>query len=1010
MSFFIRKKKRLLILLLLGQLMISTGVLGQESINVKGTVSDRATGKVITGASVLIKGSGGGVLTDSAGNFQVRVQPGAVLVFSGIGYKTAEVKADQATLTVHLDPAAQNLDEVVVIGYGGVKKKDVTGSVTVLKPDEVSRVKATTTTDLLLGKVAGLQVTLGSGAPGSSGTVRIRQGASLNASNEPLVVIDGMTEGSLSSVNPNDIESITVLKDASASAIYGARGANGVIIVKTKRGSAGVGNKFTKPEIGYRGDIYLNKIEQYLDVYEAAEFKAEYEKRGWNTALLGNENTNWQKQISRTSFTNLHTISVAGAVPYTPYRFSAGYNQEQGNVINTKRDVITTTLALSPKFLNKHLSLDATLRYTYINTPNSGSSISSAAFTDPTQPVYFDYGPVTVNGVSYPQKAFGYFMYGADEKGNKPQRPSNPVASATLPDLGYDKNNRFQSNFLLSYKVHGWEDLTLNMGVSNSNYHSENMSHGRDNMPETWSVSNVNLGKGGIATHSTGTSFSRRTVLDYYLNYTKALTDHQFDITLGHTYEMQKYGSRTSEVKYNDGTLVSGSIENSNEGAVSMASWFSRLNYKLFNRFLLTATLRADASSRFAPETRWGLFPSAAFAWNIADEKFLENSDNVNELRFRLSYGSTGQQNINNDYAYQATYYASTSNFMYREGNEFYTTYRPSAFDRSIKWEVTKTANIGVDYGFFKNRLYGAIDLYKRYTSNLLMNSVKVAAGSNFAESIDQNIGEMSSKGIEFAIGGVPVRTKNFSWNLNFNFAWNASKIEKLTVYDGPPEKTWVKTGYTSSNRYAQYHKVGNTPYTYYLARQAYDDNGKPIEKFYNPNYNTDIPGSQEYVADDAADANKWDTKKSSLVPYYGGISTSVKYKQWDLGSNMHYAFGQYVYWETMSSGSNNSFFDASNQYPTNTFRGWAPEWAKQHYFSDYWLFKGNYFKIDNIVLGYTFNRILKNKSSLRLGAGIQNVATITNYPGIDPEVYSGIDGSSTPKQRMYMLSLNLKF
>jgi iron complex outermembrane receptor protein len=434
------------------------------------------------------------------------------------------------------------------------------------------------------------------------------------------------------------------------------------------------------------------------------------------------------------------------------------------------------------------------------------------------------------------------------------------------------------------------------------------------------------------------------------------------------------------------------------------------LNYKLFNRFLLTATLRADASSRFAPETRWGLFPSAAFAWNIADEKFLENSDNVNELRFRLSYGSTGQQNINNDYAYQATYYASTSNFMYREGNEFYTTYRPSAFDRSIKWEVTKTANIGVDYGFFKNRLYGAIDLYKRYTSNLLMNSVKVAAGSNFAESIDQNIGEMSSKGMEFAIGGVPVRTKNFSWNLNFNFAWNASKIEKLTVYDGPPEKTWVKTGYTSSNRYAQYHKVGNTPYTYYLARQAYDDNGKPIEKFYNPNYNTDIPGSQEYVADDAADANKWDTKKSSLVPYYGGISTSVKYKQWDLGSNMHYAFGQYVYWETMSSGSNNSFFDASNQYPTNTFRGWAPEWAKQHYFSDYWLFKGNYFKIDNIVLGYTFNRILKNKSSLRLGAGIQNVATITNYPGIDPEVYSGIDGSSTPKKRMYMLSLNLKF
>ena len=627
----------ILLCLFAGQFVFSNRASGQTAINVKGTVIDRATNKPIEGANIKIKGQDIGTVAGTDGNFQIDASAKSVLIVSYIGYKTQETEINnRVPLVIYLEQFAENLGEVVVIGYGGVKKKDVTGSVSVLKPDELSRVKATTTTDLLLGKVAGLQVTLGSGSPGSSGTVRIRQGASLNASNEPLVVVDGLTEGSLSSINPNDIESITVLKDASASAIYGARGANGVIIVKTKRGAVRISNKFTTPEISYRGDVYINKPVAYLDVYDAAEFKTEYEKRGavrisnkfttpeisyrgdvyinkpvayldvydaaefkteyekrgWNVALLGDANTDWQKLISRTSITNVHTIGLSGAMPYTPYRLSVGYNQEQGNVLNTKRDVATTALTLSPKLLNNHLSLDAAIRYTHINTPYSGSSFSSAALTDPTQPVYFDYGPVTVNGVEYAQKAFGYFMYGADEHGNKPQRASNPVASATLPNLGYNKNNRFLTNFLLSYKVHGFEDLTLNVGINSSSYHSTDSSKGRDNMPDTWSVSNVNLGKGGIATNSRSTSYSRRTVLDYYLNYAKTLEEHQFDLTLGHTYEMQKYGSWSGATRYNTGELVSGSVENSNEGAVSMASWFSRLNYKIFNRFLLTATFR----------------------------------------------------------------------------------------------------------------------------------------------------------------------------------------------------------------------------------------------------------------------------------------------------------------------------------------------------------------------------------------------------------------------------------
>lgn len=992
-------------------LFLSGLALAQERVELEGKVTDQYTTEPLVGVSIKVKGKNTGTATNAEGHFRLSLSPGDYLVVSQIGYKTLEVAVgNQTRVEISLEQVAEDMGEVVVVGYGGVKKKDLTGSIAVITPDERSRVKATTTTDLLLGKVAGLQVTLGSGSPGSGGTVRIRQGASLNASNEPLIVVDGLTEGSLSSINPNDIESIVVLKDASASAIYGARGSNGVIIVKTKGGQATPGNKFLRPSVNYRGDIYVNRPFNYLSVYDADSFREEYEKRGWNTALLGDSDTDWQRLITRTSITNLHTISLAGAAPYTPYRFSVGVNEEQGNVLKAKRKVSTTALNLSPKLLNNHLSIDGTLRYTYTSIPHSGSSFSAAALADPTQPVNYDYGPVAVNGVNYPQKAFGYFMYGADDFGNNPDKESNEVASALLPNTGYNRNKRFLTNLLVSYKVHWIQGLTLNAGFNSSSNNSELYAKGVDNTPRTWSASNVNLGKGGIGTNSSNTSYSRKTVADYYLNYTRSFKDHHFDLTLGHTAESLKYGSWSSAVSYNDGELVSGSIENSNEGAVAMASWFSRLNYRLFNRFLLTGTLRADASSRFAPETRWGIFPSGALAWNISDENFLKNSKVLRELKFRVSYGATGQQDINNDYAYQATYFASTENFMYREGNQFYTTYRPSAFNRAIQWEVTKTLNFGLDYGFFNNRLYGSLDFYRRYTSNLLMNAVMVAAGSNFAESVDQNIGEMSSQGFEFAIGGALIEKKEIAWTANFNFSYNSSRIERLTVYDGPPEDTWVKTGYTSSNRYAQYHKVGNTPNTYFLARQVYDENGLPLEQFYNPRYDHTTPGSAEYVFDDAANANKWDTRKSSLVPYYGGFSTQVRYKSWDVGSNMHYAFGHYLYWNTMSSGSNNSFFEASGQYPTNTFSGWAPEWEKQHYFSDHWLFKGDYFKIDNVVVGYTFDKLFDAGSSLRVGLGVQNLATITNYPGVDPEVYNGIDGSSTPKQRMFMLSLNLKF
>ncbi|WP_157960901.1 SusC/RagA family TonB-linked outer membrane protein [Nubsella zeaxanthinifaciens] len=990
---------------------LENDLLASATITVSGKVTDQ-TGEPLTGVSVIEKGTQNGTTTDSKGNYRLSVAgESAVLVFSYIGFvnKTITVGASK-NINVTMQEDKTMLDDIVVVGYGGVKRKDATGAVTLIKPDENNRVKATTTSDLLLGKVAGLQITQGSGSPGSSGTVRLRQGASLNASNDPLIVIDGLTEGNLSSVNPDDIESITVLKDASASAIYGARGANGVIIVKTKKGLSQSSTKFTTPQVSYRGDFFVNQNINVLKVYSADDFRKEYASRGWNTTLLGSANTDWQKEVSRTSYTNKHTVSITGAVPYVPYRVSVGQQVEVGTLIGSKNNLTTITGNISPSFLKNHLSLDASVKNTNSTWPQNGGSYVSAALTDPTQPIYFDYGPATVNGISYPQKAFGYFMYGASATGANPQWTNNPVASVMLPGFGKTKTNTLLSNALLSYKIHGFENLTLNASISSSNIKSTGNYLGQDNAPNTWSASNVNLGKGGLATNNNTDDTNNRYVLDYYLNFKKAFGKHDIDFTAGHTYESNKMKSNSSAVTYTDGTAVAGSVPSSVESQLTLASYFGRLNYIFNHKYLITGTMRADASSRFAPETRWGYFPSVAFAWKLNEENFLKNSRIINELKLRASYGITGQQNIKNVYAYQSSYYASTSNFQYREGDIFYNTYKPSAFDRSIKWETTSTLNFGLDYSLLKGRIYGEVDLYSRHTKNLLMYDVKVAAGSNFAESLDQNIGEMSSNGLELAIGLVPIKTKNLAWNLNFNFAYNASKIERLTIYDGDPEKTFVNAGNTSSNRFVQYHKVGNSPYTYYLAKQNYDANGNPLENFINPAYNPNVTGSLMYVTDDTNNANKFDTKKSSLAPYYGGFSTQVRYKNYDLGVNGHYAFGQYVYWNTMSGGSNNSFFDASSQYPTNTYVGWAPNWAKQHYYSDYWLFKGDYFKVDNVMVGYTFDKLWKKGSTLRLATGVQNVATISKYPGLDPEVYNGLDGSGTPRPRMFMISASVKF
>ena len=995
--------KKLVVALLLG--MVTMAASAQRGYQVKGVVVD-AEGPV-AGATVVEQGTSNGVSTAADGAFTIAVGSADALVeVSCIGYTTVISKASLLPQIVNLTPDNEYLDEVVVIGYGEVRKSDLTGSVVAMKPSELNRVKANTPEDLLLGKIAGLQITQGSGSAGSTGTIRIRQGASLNASNEPLIVIDGMVGESLHSVNADDIESISVLKDASSAAIYGARGANGVIIVTTKSGPQG--NKAVAPRVEYRGDYSLNYAYQKLEVYGADEFREEYIRRGWDAALLGDANSDWQKAITQTAFNHRHTVSLKGALPHLPYRVSLGFQDSKGAVKGNKQDMFTASLKLNPVLLDKHLLLNIGLRETYKHTPEYGGSISDAAITDPTRPIYTDYGPATVNGVNYDKKAFGFNMFGADATGGSPISTDNEVADALFPGLGSSKNNRGSANVQTIYKFHGLEDLSATISFNGHYYTSRSDNLGRDNTPATWSASMVALGKGGQGKQSYNTSSSYHYNIDYYLNYKHTFAGkHALDLTLGHSYEDDFGKSYQSASSYNDGTPVENSLESESQSQLRLSSWFGRVNYVLLDRYMLTFTARADASSRFAPETRWGFFPSAAIAWKLDREPFIRNLGFVDEFKLRASYGKTGQQDIGTRYAYQASYYISDENHSYLDGGTWYPAYRPTAFDRTIQWEVTTTKNIGLDFGFFGNRLSGSVEYYDRWTDNLLMNSVMIPAGSNFSNSLDQNIGQMSSKGVEVSLSVVPVNTKNAYWIIGANFAWNTARIESLTSYEDPD--AYITIG--NSSRYMRVHQVGHKPYTFYLAKQVYDENGKPLEKWYNPSYNPEDPESPEFVDDTPSDSSRWmkGEDRSGLVPFYGGLSSSFRYKNWDLGLNAHYGFGQYVFWQTMYGGCDNSFYSQYNNYPTNTVKGIVPDWKNEHYESDYWLFKGDYFKMDNIVAGYTFDKTRVFRS-LRLALGLQNVFTITKYPGLDPEVYGGMDSSSTPRPRMVMLSVSAEF
>ena len=969
-------------------LVFSVSVAAQKTV-VKGNILDKDNLPII-GANILEKGTSNGTISDVDGNFTLSItNPKATLLITYIGYKNVEMPAS-ANMKIVMTEDSEMLEDVVVIGYGSVKKSDATGSVTAIRPDDFNKGLRTTAQDALVGKVPGVNVVSSSGAPGTGATIRIRSGASLSASNDPLIVIDGVPvdnstiEGGgnvIGGINPDDIETFTVLKDASATAIYGSRASNGVIVITTKKGAD------TNLRFNYSTNLSVSTVTETLDILSADEFRQFVPTVSGVPAsvTLGTVSTDWQDEIYRTAFGQEHNFSVSGKVKQNaPYRLSVGYTNQNGVIRTNNYERFTFNGGISPKFFDNHLTVDLNLKVSYENNKKVDESVVNNALRyDPTRPVK------TGSATAATDPGLGYFIW---MNGNSPMaiQTDNPVAQLDLQDIR-NKVTRSIGNASFNYKVHHLEDLQLNMNlgydVLTSKYSKE--------VPELAGMMYTSNMKDGTGLVYDSKQNKRNYLLDLYANYSHVFNEkHNFSAMGGYGWQhfWKKFDATTFSPEGKE--LFS---PNHYESEYYLLSFYGRLNYSYDNRYMITATLRSDASSRFAKGNRWGLFPSVALGWKISQEAFLRDSDILSDLKLRLSYGQTGQQDILNDYPYMTTFTVSYPEACYQFGDKWYNTYRPNGYDSDIKWETTETYNIGLDYGFLNNRIYGSVDYYQRHTKDLL-NTIPVISGTNYSSVITTNIGEMDNKGLEFSINAVPVHTKDWKWTVGMNYTWNDSKITKLNVVDS--EANFVQTGAISgTGKTVQVFMVGERPYTFYLAKQAYDDNGKPIEG--------------QYVQPDgsvSATETKYATNKSALPESYLGFNTQLSYKNWDFAISGHGAFGNYVYNYIAADQYVQSVYSDQGNFSNILSRTKATGFQNQQLYSDYFLEKGNFFRIDNISLGYTFKKLWDQSSSLRLTFGVQNVATFTGYAGIDPEIYSGIDKEIYPRPRVFSLSANLTF
>jgi iron complex outermembrane receptor protein len=992
-------------------LFLSVGAYAQN-ITVKGHVKD-ALGGVI-GASIVEKGNPtNGTITDFDGNFSLNVPKGATLVISFIGYKTQEVAA-APSIIVTLVEDSEMLDEVVVVGYGRTKKDDLTGSVTAIKPDELSKGITNNAQDMLVGKVAGVDVITSGGTPGSGAQIRVRGGSSLNASNDPLIVIDGLTidnntatgmSNVLAMVNPGDIETFTVLKDASATAIYGSRASNGVIIITTKKGKSG-----SAPKVSYNGDMTISMIQKKYDVLDGDEFRAlvnDMWGENVGTVGLGNANTDWQDQIFRTAISHNHNVSISGGLKNMPYRLSVGYNSSDGIVETSWMRRANVGLNLSPSFFDNHLNLKVNAKYMYEKDryADAGGAIGAALSMDPTQPVYF--------AADDPRSPFfgGYFQYSQTPQNfnsewlytNNPNAPQNPLALLKMKDTEAAAND-FTGNIEADYKIHGFEDLHLH-----ASYGGQYTESKQDDIISKYSYSNNYYGWNGVTQY-----YKYSITANAYAQYMKEIGAHNFDVMVGAEeshYHRNGYNYGQGTDPYT-GEAYNPSSRKEQEWAThySLVSYFGRLNYTLLNRYMLTATFRADGSSRFHEDNRWGYFPSVAFAWKINEEAFMKDLTWWNEFKLRLGWGMTGQQDIGTDFGYVTHYTVSDSYAQYPFGDIYYGTMRPSAYNPDLKWETTTTYNAGIDLGFLNNRITANVDGYYRETKDLL-NTVTIPVGMQFGSVLTKNIGSLKNYGLEFSINAKPIVTKDFTWDLSYNIAWNHNEITDLVGGDDDFYQIVQNTSISRGNSTRiQANKVGEPVNSFFVYQQVYDENGKPIEGMY-----VDRDGNGRID-----DGDRYFYKKPS-ADVIMGLTTKFLYKNWDLSMSFRASLGNYVYYDFLS---NRAVVSQSGLYTNSTLHNTTPEAValgftgvgagNDNYLSDYFVRNASFLKCSNITLGYSFPALFKvgghETCSGRAFVTAQNPFIISKYKGIDPEVSNGIDSNPYPRPFSIQIGLNLNF
>ncbi|MBE6283508.1 MAG: TonB-dependent receptor [Mediterranea massiliensis] len=1010
--------------------LVATVCNGQD-ITVKGHVKD-ASGLEVIGANIIEKGNPtNGTTSDLEGNFTLTVPDGATLAVSFIGYVTQEVKA-APTMVITLQDDSELLDEVVVIGYGTARKDDLTGSVSAIKPDDMNKGLNTSAQDMMSGKIAGVNVQSNGGTPGGGATIRIRGGSSLNASNDPLIVIDGLPmdsygmEGNnnpLSLVNPADIESFTVLKDASATAIYGSRASNGVILITTKRGRTG-----GKTSLSYNGNISFSTVKKKLDVlntneyidfmekafgYTHEEFLAspEYAALGWRDAE-GNQHladTDWQNQIFRTVVNTDHNLTLSGSVWQVPYRVSVGYTIQNGILEGSDFERLTGSMNLSPTLLDNHLKLKINLKGMYSETSNTdaGAVIGNAISMDPTKPIR------ATHSEFYNKNYAGYWQWPIQVNRNDNEwrygvntlAPANPVSMVNLAsDKG--RSQRWMGNIEATYQIHGLEDLSLhlNMGMDLGQGKSR-----RNKSPYYYDSGVYYYGNRGWNSMRTSNH-----TLSLYTQYMKQLDKNQhIDAMVG--YEWQHFHIRTDYFysgRYPDSNLdegLAGTLYNPSENTLYksenyLVSFFGRVNYSLMNRYLLTFTLRNDGSSRFNKGHRWGVFPSVALAWKMSEENFLKDWEALDELKLRLGYGVTGQQEGIGDYTYFATYTPNSQGAYYPAIGEG-ITYRPAAYNKELTWEKTATFNAGIDFSFFNNRLSGSVDYYYRKTKDLI-NNVYVSAGSNFSAMVVSNIGSLHNQGMELALTWRPIQNNDWYWELGYNLTYNMNQIDELLANKGDDytiQYGGAAVG-TANGEYIKGWRKGHSASAYYTYQQVYDEQGLPIQgKFVDRNKDGIINSDDRYFY------------KQADAKVLMGFTSKVTYKQWDLGISMRASLGNYVYNAVEASRSNLS---ASNLYAGEAFhnvatmaikKGWQ-EVTGMDALSDYFIQNGAFLKLDNITLGYSFDKPFGLPLSGRAYMTAQNIFTITGYKGLDPEVNGGYDGNIYPRPFTGIMGISLNF